>query len=244
MKSLIFSAVGIPMNFHEDYDASNHWRYIKDTRMYETAVYQYKNFDIEANSYDFLTRDTGWKWKMAKNFVDTYDYTDYEYIGFLDDDLVTDIQSINRALEIARENHIKLFQMSLNNDSEKQHEVTFNDPLMKYTVTNFVEGMGPFIHSSLMPIVMEFWKYHEIKSGWGFDIVLPAILKAKTAVIHEVSMHHVPKHNPYYDKAAAFEEMYHIMNNVYPKFMKEYYGEDCGPYIEPQKIIEFTMRGF
>jgi hypothetical protein len=210
--------------------------------MYETVVYQYKDFDMESNSYDHLFKCTGWKWEIAKQFLDTFDYSGYEYIGFLDDDLVTDIQSVNRAINIAKEKDIKLFQLSLNDDSEKQHVVTFQDQSMKFALTNFVEGMGPFVHVSLMPALVEFWKYHEVKSGWGFDIVMSSILKAKTAVIHEVSMHHVPKHNPYYDKSAAFAEMYDIMNNVYPKFMKGYYNEEVEAHKEDQKVIEFSFN--
>ena len=140
------------------------------------------------------------------------------------------------------EKDIKLFQLSLNDDSEKQHTVTFQDHSIKFALTNFVEGMGPFVHVSLMPAFVEFWKYHEVKSGWGFDIVMSSILKAKTAVIHEVSMHHVPKHNPYYDKSVAFAEMYDIMNNVYPKFMKEYYNEEVEAHKEDQKVIGFSFN--
>jgi len=242
MKNLIFCAAGIPISFHKDYDSENHWRYTKDTRMYETVVYQYKDFDIEPNSYDYLFKGVGWKWEIAKQFLDTFDYTDYEYIGFLDDDLITDIQSINRALTIAKEKDIKLFQLSLNEDSEKQHTVTFQNHSIKFALTNFVEGMGPFVHHSLMPTLVDFWKYHEVKSGWGFDVVMSSMLKAKTSVIHEVSMHHIPKHNPYYDKSAAFTEMYHIMNEVYPKFMKDKYNEEVGPHSEPQTEYEFTFK--
>jgi hypothetical protein len=113
---------------------------------------------------------------------------------------------------------------------------------MKFALTNFVEGMGPFVHASLMPALVEFWKYHEVKSGWGFDIVMSSILKAKTAVMHEVSMHHVPKHNSYYDKSAAFAEMYDIMNNVYPKFMKGYYNEEVEAHKEDQKVLGFSFN--
>jgi len=242
MKSLIFCAVGIPMSFHRDYDPENHWRYTKDTRMYETVLYQYKDFDIEPNSYDYLFKGTGWKWEIAKQFLDSFDCRNHEYIGFWDDDLVTDIQSVNRALTIAKEKDIKLFQMSLNADSEKQHIVTFQNHDKKYALTNFVEGMGTFVHSSMIPTFMEFWKHHEVKSGWGFDIVLSSILKAKTGIMHEVSMHHVPKHNPYYDKSAAFAEMYYILEEVYPKFMKYTYNEEVGPYNEPQTEYEFTIK--
>ena len=89
---------------------------------------------------------------------------------------------------------------------------------------------------------MDFWKYHEVKSGWGFDLVMSAITKQKCAVIHEVSMYH-PNKPSYYDKGAAFTEMYKILNDVYPKFMKDKYGEECGPYNDQQEIYEIALRG-
>ena len=243
MNNVIFCPVGIPLNYHDAYDKDNHWRKVNGIqRNYKTIVYQYKDFDIEPNTYDRLEKRTGWKWEIVKEFLKTLDYTKYEYIGFFDDDLITDIQSINRALIIAKNNDIQLFQMSLNEDSEKQHFVTYQDRGISYSITNFVEGMGPFIHSSLIPKVIKFLEYHDVKSGWGFDIVLSSILKAKTAVIHEVSMHHVPKHNPYYDKSAAFAEMYDIMNNVYPKFMKGYYNEEVEAHKEDQKVLGFSFN--
>ena len=83
---------------------------------------------------------------------------------------------------------------------------------------------------------------HDVKSGWGFDLILSAITKERCGVIHEVSMYH-PGKPSYYDKSDAFEEMYHILNDVYPKFMKEYYNEDVGPYNQNQTEYELTLRG-
>lgn len=242
MKSLIFSAVGNPLYFHSEYDSENHWRYVKPERDYETIVYQYNDLHIEPNTFDYIQRGEGYKWIIVKKFLDTFNYSNYEYIGFFDDDLVTDIQSVNRSLEIARKNQIKIFQMSLNHDSEKQHKVTFQDKNLSYTITNFVEGMGVFIHQSLMKNFVKFWDFHEVRTGWGFDIVLTAILRAKAAVIHEVSMHHVPKHNPYYDKSFAFQEMYHILNDVYPKYMKSMYELTVEPYNETQQVYQLHLK--
>ena len=33
-----------------------------------------------------------------------------------------------------------------------------------------------------------------------------------------------------------------ILNEVYPKFMKDRYNEDVGPYSEPQTEHEFTFK--
>jgi hypothetical protein len=242
MRNVIFCPVGIPLNYHDAYDKDNHWRKTNGIqRNYETVVYQYKDFDIEPNTYDQLVRDTGFKWDLAKHFLDTFDYRDYDYIGFWDDDLVTDIQSVNRALEIATKKDIKMFQMSTIAGSESTHRILHQVPGYSYSLTNFNEGMGGFFHSSLIPILLDFWNYHEVKSGWGFDIILAPIMKQKAGVMHEVSMYH-PNRPSYYDKSAAFAEMGKILGEVYPKFMKDRYNEEVGPYSESQTEYEFTFK--
>ena len=242
MSNVIFCPVGIPLNFHDAYDKENHWRFTKEHRNYKTIVYQYKDFDIEPNTYDELIRDTGFKWDLAKHFLDTYDYRDYDYIGFWDDDLVTDIQSINRAIEIATEKNIKIFQLSTIQGSDSTHQILHQNLSYKYSSTNFNEGMGPFFHSSLIPILLDFWKHHQVKSGWGFDMIFSAITKEKCGVIHDVSMYH-PGKVSYYNKGAAFSEMNEILTNVYPKFMKEKYNEDHSAFNDAQQEYEFTLKG-
>jgi hypothetical protein len=242
MSNVIFCPVGIPLNYHDAYDKDNHWRMKKDGRNYETILCRYNDYVPDSNTYDYIIEKSGYKWNLVKCFLELIDYTKYEYIGFWDDDLVTDIQSVNRALEIATEKNLKLFQLSTISGSESTHRILHQKPELKYAVTNFNEGMGQFIHSSLMPIILEFFKMHDVKSGWGFDLILSAITKEKCGVIHEVSMYH-PGKPSYYDKSDAFEEMYHILNDVYPKFMKEYYNEDVGPYNQNQTEYELTFRG-
>jgi hypothetical protein len=113
MRNIIFVPVGQELSFHETYDKNNHWRYNKSNRDYEVIAYQYKDFDIEPDTYDYLVNDVGFKWYFSKHFLDTFDWRDYNYIGFWDDDLVTDIQSVNRGLELAEKHDMKMFQLSI-----------------------------------------------------------------------------------------------------------------------------------
>jgi hypothetical protein len=241
MSNIIFCPAGIPLNFHDAYDKMNHWRYTKETRNYRTVVCQYNDYVPDTNTYDFLVKKSGYKWDLVKHFLELFDYAKYEYIGFWDDDLVTDIQNVNRALQIASEKNIKLFQLSTIAGSDSTHRILHQRPELKYTLTNFNEGMGQFIHSSLIPIILEFFECHDVKSGWGFDLIISAITKEKCGVIHETSMYH-PGKQSYYDKSEAFEEMYHILNNVYPEFMKKYYNEEVECYKESQTEYEMTFR--
>ena len=241
MNNIIFVPSGIPLNFHEAYDKDNHWRYTKDTRNYQTIVYNYNDHKVEEGTYDILVKDIGFKWTMAKHFMETYDYRDYEYIGFWDDDLVTDIQSINRGLELAKENNIKIWQLSTLAGSESSHHILHQEKDWKFSLTNFNEGMAVFFHSSLIPKLLKFFEYHEVKSGYGFDWIFSAITKEKCGVIHEVSMYH-PGKQTHYDVGEANKEMAHIFKEIYPKFMKEVYNEDTGPFQAEYQLHETTIK--
>ena len=242
MTNLIFCPVGISLEFHPAYDKENHWRYTKPERNYEVFAYQYNDFEIPQGTYDYKGWGKGWKWQIASQFLEMLDHTQYEYIGFWDDDLVTDIKSMNRALEIAKETDMKLFQLSTISGADSTHQILHQQSNVKYTTANVLEGMGPFVHSSLIPTLKIFWKYHEVKSGWGFDLIMPNILKTRAGIIHEVSMYH-PAKPSYYDKNEAFSEMYEIYNEIYPKFMKDTYNEDCKPWNEPHCEYEVVFKG-
>jgi len=243
MKSLIFCPVGIPVHTYPAlYDENNHWRFTKPERLYDTVVYQYKDdFVPEPGTYDFIEKAKGYKWEIAKHFLDTFDYSGYEYIGFFDDDVITDIESVNHAITLATEKNIKLFQLSLADGSERSHHILFQDKSLKYSITSFNEGMGCFIHVSLIPIFLEFCKFHQPKSGCGLDLIMAHITKEQAMVIHERSMFHPPREfygyvSKYYDQSAADSEMYHILGNVYPQFMRHKYGQDTGPFNIPHTV--------
>jgi hypothetical protein len=240
MRNLIICPVGNPLTFDERFDKENHWRYTKPNRLYETLVIQYESFVPEENTYDSLAEKKGFKWNLAKEYLPKLNYKDYDYIGFLDDDLITDIENLNRAFSIAQKNNLKLFQLSVTNDSDMFWPILVNKPGIKYTKTNFIEVMGPFIHTSLIPVCLELWNKYDIYSGWGFDKVLCDLTKTDAAVIHASQMYH-PKKTSSYNKSSAFAEMYNLTDKVMPKFMKNKYNEEWS-FKESQIEKEIVME--
>lgn len=239
-ENLIICPVGVPLNFDDRFDSNNHWRYTKENRLYKTVVFQYSEYFPEENTYDQVIQKTGFKWTIAKEWLKTIDYTQYEYIGFMDDDVVTDIQNMNRAIFLAREKNFKLFQMSMTEDSDCFWRILKHKEQVKYTITNFIEVMGPFIHTSLIPICMELWDAYDIYTGWGFDKVLCDLTKTDAAVIHECQMHH-PKRTSTYKRSRGHSEMDDLTYRVMPKFMKERFNEDW-TFIERQIEKEIVME--
>jgi hypothetical protein len=240
-KSLIICPVGNPLTFDDRFDKENHWRYTHDNRLYETVVFAYSDFLPETKTYDVMIKDKGFKWSLSKSYIESLNYSNYEYIGFLDDDLITDTHNINSAIKIATENNLKIFQMSVTEDSDEFFPILKNKSDVKYTKTNFVETMGMFIHSSLMPIIIDFWKQYDIYCGWGFDKVLCDITKTDAAVIHSSQMYHPKKMISTYNKSSAFAEMDKVLYEVTPKFMEHKYKEKWS-FVERQYEKQIVME--
>jgi hypothetical protein len=242
MNNLVFCPVGNPLTFDDRFDKENHWRYTKDNRNYETFVIQYGSYVPEEGTYDGLAQQSGFKWNLAKEYLEKLDYQKYEYVAFFDDDLITDIDNLNRSFELAKEKNLKLFQLSVTHDSDVFYPILRNKPGIRYTKTNFIEVMGPVIHTSLIPLCMELWDKYDIYSGWGFDKVLCDLTKEDAAVIHCSQMYH-PKKESSYDKSNAFAEMDKLLNDVFPKFMQEKYKESWSfreSQIEKEMVMEIV----
>ena len=241
MNNLVICPVGNPITFDPRFDRDYHWRNTVESRLYETLVFSYNDFEVEKYSYDFLIKEKGFKWSLAKNyFNNNKDYLSYEYIAFFDDDLITDVHNLNSAFLLAIEKNMKCFQLSVTEDSDIFYPILKNKEGVKYTRTNFIEVMGAVIHSSLIPLCLELWNRYDIYSGWGFDKVLSDLTKEDCFVIHSSKMFH-PKKESSYNKQNAFSEMDLLLNNVFPKFMKEKYNEDwCfnDSQIEKEIILE------
>ena len=238
--NLIVCPVGMSMPTDPRWKDQDHWRWTHNERDYETLLIVYNDFEPEPGSYDHLIRHKGHKWQIMKAVARDIPLGKYNYIGCVDDDLITDIQNLNRAFELAKERNLKVFQLSVTNDSDVFYPILRNQPGVKYTKTNFIEVMGPVIHTSLIPLCLDLWNKYEIYSGWGFDKVLCDLTKEDAAVIHCSQMYH-PKKESSYDKSDAFAEMDKLLYDVFPKFMKEHYNEEWNfteSQVEKEIILE------
>ena len=132
--------------------------------------------------------------------------------------------------------------MSTYRGSESSHGILHQREDLEYSITGFIEGMCNFIHTSCIPTLLELWKLHDFKSGYGFDVIIPKVLKEKAMVVHSASVYHPPStfkeyKPPYYNVNEANQEMQHIFQSVYPEFMMKQYNE----YVSPLYGIEYTI---
>ena len=245
--ALIISPTGCPIYFDDDYDKDNHWRFTKPERTYETCVIGFReDYVPEPNSYDyFFHYSIRYKWKQLPellNFLKTKNihWEEYDYIGYWDDDYCTDIQSINRSLELARQFDFPFFQQSLR--SWTVYKCLEQDTSCNFTKTNFTEMGIPFYRQDIFRKVLRLLKDYQYKeSEWGIDKIMCDYLRLPAYIVHEVSAKHMRRES-WYDKSNAFREMDYLMKDWFPKYMKEQFGLDYS-YHDNQVVFEKYKLG-
>lgn len=235
-RALIITPTGCNMMFDDAYDKNNHWRYTKPERTYDTCVVVFKeDFVPEPKTYDMIIRKKGLKYKLIPQVADMIKWEDYDYIGCWDDDYATDIQSVNRALAIARQFDFRLFQMSVTSYNTFPCLVQNKDFI--FTETNFIESGVPFFRNDIFRKFLDFLRdYNYRESEWGIDKILCYLFQASAHVVHDVSIKHMRPDESWYDKANAFDEMDYLMTDFFPKYMKEKFNIDY-KYTDVQQVI-------
>jgi len=221
-KALIICPVGINMVFDDAYDKDNHWRYTKSFRRYETLLVVYNDFVPEPGTYDYIIRKPrSRKWNSLNEICRQFNWQDYDYIGCWDDDYATDIASVNRSIELARQFDFRLFQQSM--ISWTVYPCLEQNKDWVFSETNFTELGVPFYRNDIFRKVLKFFDDYDkegLKTTWGMDKVMCAYLQHTAHIIHEVSAKHMRPEVSTYSKELGFKEMEYVMTKWFPRYMR------------------------
>jgi len=222
-RALIITPTATNIYFSEEYDKSNHWRYTKPERTYDTCVVVYKDdFEPEPGTYDMIIRKKGLKFHLIEEVCKMIKWEDYDYIGTWDDDYATDIQSVNRALDLARQFDFRLFQQAA--ISYNFYDCLKHKPELVFSETNFIETGVPFFRNDIFHKFLDFLGDYRYKvSEWGIDKVLCYLLQCTAHVVHETTVKHM-RPESWYDKTVAQQEMDYLMRDFFPKYMRDKFG--------------------
>lgn len=224
-RALIITPTATNIYFDDAYDKENHWRFCKPERTYDVCVVVYKeDFEPEPGTYDMIIRKKGLKFKLIPEICKMIKWEDYDYIGTWDDDYATDIQSVNRALQLARQYDFRLFQQAA--ISYNFYDCLKHKPEFLFTETNFIETGVPFFRNDIFHKFLDFLNDYEYKvSEWGIDKILCHLLQCTAHVVHETTVKHM-RTESWYDKTDAFRDMDYLMHEFFPKYMKDKFGID------------------
>lgn len=233
-KSLIITPTGCAPFFDDAYDKENHWTFKKPGRSFDVVSVIFNDYIPQPNQFDKALHIKGRKWSMLPSIVKELAWEDYDLIGYWDDDYCTDIQSVERALQLARSFDMRMCQMSLT--SWTVYPILEHNPEFLFTETNFIELGVPLFRNDIFRKVIRFFEdYTPGEAEWGMDKVMCYYLQQTAHVIHDVSIKHMRRES-YYDKTKAFAEMDHLMKDWFPKYMKEKFGVDY-QYCDNQFVV-------
>jgi hypothetical protein len=237
---LIITAIGKDPNLDSRYDKNNHWL-ISDKKEYDTMAFIYNDYKAENLNLDFLFRAKGQKWNLLKQLYKNIDISKYKYIGYIDDDYISDVWNLNRALEIAKKFNFKIFQCSLTHDSDLSYPILFQDKECSFSQTSFIECAAPIFRKDAFDLLIKLIDSYDIHTGWGTDIIYSDLFEYFPYVIHESSFYHPKKNQKLksYEDDFASKECSFLLNEHYEKFCKNFLNKV--PIIHNQC---YTIRKF
>ena len=167
-----------------------------------------RNWDFQLSQYDDdpeigrggdlpLSVDKGTKWDSIYRYLtnDPGLLDRYQYIAFMDDDIVFKKQDLNRYFEICAEHDLYIAQPSLHPDSHVCYAILLRCPFTKLRYTNFVECMAPALRTDYLRTFLPHMEH--VVSGWGMDRIWTGTMPDpayRSAVIDEISMVHTRRH--------------------------------------------------
>lgn len=114
----------------------------------------------------------------------------YEFVAFIDDDIITDAIAISRMFEIGEEAGLHIWQPSLSPNSYFTYAGTLRNPIFRYRSVNFIEMMCPFFSIDALNAVSGMFR---LGLESGIDLVWCSLVPERMrqfAIIDEVSVHH------------------------------------------------------
>lgn len=236
--NLIVCPVGMSIPTDPRWKDEEHWRWTHNERDYETLLIVYNDFEPEPGSYDHIVRMKGHKWQLMQKVKDLIDIEKFNYIGCVDDDLITGYKDFNIGLNYAQRFNFGYWQLSMPHDSSLIYPPLFNDPSCDFSETNFIEMGSCFFRLDYFKFLMEFIGHWDLEIAWGIDKTFFDLFQQPAYVVHS-GMIHQPFRDSYYDKTAAMNEMNDYLFRRYPAILEKHYGRKSN-FVDRQD----TLRKF
>lgn len=173
-------------------------KWIKDDCDFDIVLLCYEDIEeYKHTSIKFVKHFNAEKWSMSKRFIiENLEFIlQYDNFLFIDDDIDTDTESINKLFEIHIKYNLNLSQPSVSGYTSWEITNKVEDCLLRYT--NYVEVMSPLMNKQTLMNL--FQTFDLSKSGWGLDLLWAKMLdNDKMAIIDEVNVIHTrPVANDY-----------------------------------------------
>jgi hypothetical protein len=158
------------------------------------------NFDLVAAAYDEAAPVAEGERRISipgnkvagfhRLFQENPHLLDYDRIALIDDDILADVQTINRCFDLGEEHDLQIWQPSLSPESYYTYAITLRKTGYLFRITDFVEMMCPFLTASALRKALPL-----LESGFetGIDVVWsrhPQFSSLPLAIVDAVSVTH------------------------------------------------------
>ncbi|HQT88320.1 MAG TPA: discoidin domain-containing protein [Acidiphilium sp.] len=151
------------------------------------------NFDVVLCAYQEFDADglpmvliPGQKWVGIYQYLkNSQGWKDYDYIWLPDDDVATDILTINRFFELCCENKIELAAPALSEKSFFSHPITMINRSFRWRRTSFVELMVPCFSVGFLMRALETMTLSKSGTGFGLEFLWAHMLSYRNIMIFD-----------------------------------------------------------
>jgi hypothetical protein len=141
---------------------------------------QYKDHNSKSAKYVFKRK--AYKWSNIANFITKSLYRPYKYIGIIDDDILTNITTINNLFDYGKRLNFDLFQPALSHDSYFSHSATLQISNADFHLLNTVEIMNPFFSNRAFNICSNEFDIGPYGQGYGLELSWQALLSPREGI--------------------------------------------------------------
>ena len=147
-----------------------HWLIGQQKRTWDLVVSCYEELPPEEFPDVVQIYQPGGKWDGLHQTLTGMQWRDrYDYIWLPDDDIMTDVGTINTIFELMRFHSLRVGQPSLTPGSEYTHYIFNQCDGFRLRFTNFIEIMVPCLRSDTLALALPLFKGS--MSGFGLDYI-------------------------------------------------------------------------
>lgn len=189
-KNLVFTSCGDNTKFDILWTNNQNMKYDLYIIYYGDDTKIFEKYSANYN-INIITSRKGSKFQNFKFFYDTYNdiIKKYDYFFILDDDIIFDVDDINKMFYTAKQFNLDICGPSFKPESKISHEITLNKPGVEITYTNFVEVNVPLFSYDALVTLMNVYDVSLI--GWGIDylyIIANGLNRTESyAIVHSVT---------------------------------------------------------
>lgn len=232
---IIHPSKSTEIKFNNKYNKEKHWL-LKKSDCYDLMAIKYNDGELSKNLYDYIFLEDGQKFNLLKKVSKYFDFSQYKYIGYIDDDIITDTENLEESIRIAKMFDLPAFQISLDIESQFSFPITIQDKTCDFAEVSFIEMMCPFFRIDKFKILIDFLnKYEDFNTGHGIDIVFKDLFQSQLYIIHRTSVLH-PFRESSIDKNIHSNEVNEFLQYKYSSILKNHFNR-FPIHKEPNMVI-------